>query len=182
MTPWLLVYRVCKALSPPIISSDPADSLALSVKWLTSPFYWWENWGPKVSGLKKSGGGKEEYPGNQNRGLNFDHGKSRVWLQGHVLGWGKWGSPRLGTGGRSCRERESNSERTLALGPTICLGHCFLIIKLSLKRERGAQGSFLLLREGIRCYEGVRARHTSLMVCVCKDWTETPMGPIYAGL
>lgn len=45
--------------------------------------------------------------------------------------------------GWELEEEESKSERTLALGPAVCLGHGFLIIKLSLKGERGAQGRFL---------------------------------------
>lgn len=46
--------------------------------------------------------------------------------------------------GWELEEEESKSERTLALGPAVCQGHGFLIIKLSLKGELGAQGRFLL--------------------------------------
>lgn len=93
-------------------------------------------------GFRPGKTGVGRIPRKSNQGLNFNHGKSSLGLQlrsrdtgrrGHPLGW-------------EPQAEESESKRTLGLGPAICLGHCFLIIKLSPEGDLGAQGRFLLSR------------------------------------
>lgn len=93
-------------------------------------------------GFRPGKTGVGRIPRKSNQGLNFNHRKSSLGLQlrsrdigwrGHLLGW-------------EPQAEESESKKTLALGPAICLGHCFLIIKLSPEGDLGAQGRFLLSR------------------------------------
>ena len=99
----------------------------------------------RPQGFRPGKNGVDRIPRESDQGLNFNHGKSSLGLQlwSRDTGWGEAGQEG-GLPGWELEEEESKSERTLALGPAVCLGHGFLIIKLSLKGELGAQGRFLL--------------------------------------
>lgn len=133
--PWFLVYSVCRALSPPIISFDLPTALLKYKSLIQNGHHLHfidEKTLPQGFRPEENGGWKDAHPGSQTRRVTSNHGPLLLALaevQAPRLGWEER-SLGLEAGGRSLQEEESVSERTLALGPTFCLGHCFLIIKL----------------------------------------------------